>query len=86
MSWGGGQTGPETGVGGLNRGNLSRIEAGQEELIHEAEESRRDEPDEDDDKTIKEGYRNDLINKLTIIAILAFLIGLVLYLRIFVAH
>jgi hypothetical protein len=86
MTWGGGQTGPETGVGGLNRANLRRIEASEEEMTREANEIRRNEPDENDDKSIKDGYRRDFINKLTLIMIIAFVFGLIIFVRVFVAH
>ncbi len=87
MTWGGGQTGPETGLGGLNRANLVRIEASQEEMARETDGIRRDEPDENEDKSIKDGYRRDFINKLVLIAILVLVFGLILAWKlIFAAH
>jgi len=55
-------------------------------MTREANEIRRNEPDENDDKSIKDGYRRDFINKLTLIMIIAFVFGLIIFVRVFVAH
>jgi len=86
MTWGGGQTGPETGVGGLNRANLVRIHSSEDGMIREAEGDRRNDSDENDDESIKNRNREVFLGKLTIIIILALFFGLVVYLAVFVAH
>jgi hypothetical protein len=78
MSWGGGQTGPPTGLGGLNRANLARIDQSHEDLLLDSEKS-RDNADENDEESLKHRTRENFINILVGIIVAALLIGLFVY-------
>ena len=72
-------------MGGQNRANLARIESSQQELLEEAETNRRNDPDENDDKSLKNRNREGFINIIIGIIIVAFLIGLFAFVA-FVPH
>jgi hypothetical protein len=78
MVWGGGD-------GGQGRANLERWESVRDDVLRK-EENRGDDSDGNDDESIKNRNREDSINRLVVIMIVAFFIGLIGYLVVFFLH
>jgi len=53
-------------------------------MFREAREDRRNEPDENDDQAIKDGYRGDFIRKIVLVTITVVFFASILFLRLFV--
>lgn len=81
MTWGGGQGGPPTGIGGRDRANFARIEASHEDMLRESQElgNRNDYDEDPEDQQKHDGvgglrYVGALILVLVIMSIVVILV------------